>query len=85
MLPYPKGFDINKKHFSYCSSIYFVVIYYSDLNNLAIGIRVLSLAKEGILFFLFFSEFFKKKKEGRDTLDNNYSFMCKICKNLLYI
>jgi hypothetical protein len=64
MLPYPKGFDINKKYFSYWSSISFVVIYYSDLNNLAIGIRVLSLAKEGILFFLFFFRIFREEKRG---------------------
>jgi hypothetical protein len=71
VLPYLKGLVIIKCGFFYlaCGSIVysvFVVIIFVDLFwFLTIGIRALSLAKEGKICFLFLQNFFsREEKEG---------------------
>jgi hypothetical protein len=36
-------------------------------------------------FFFLFLEIFSRRQEGCDTLDDYFSFMCKICRNWLRI
>jgi hypothetical protein len=64
VLPYPQGFDSNKRFFAYCYSISIVMILYSVLWFLTIGIISLSLAKEGKNVFLFLHKFSREEKEG---------------------
>jgi hypothetical protein len=64
VLPYLKGFLIIKWWFY----ILFLYIHYGvfvfNIWYLTIGIRAISLAKEGNIFFLFLQSFSREEKEG---------------------
>jgi hypothetical protein len=61
----PQGFDIIKCGFSILFLYYLCGDYILDLFwFLTIGIRALSLAKEGKNFFLFLQKFSREEKEG---------------------
>jgi hypothetical protein len=73
-----------------CGSIVysvFVMIIFVDLFRfLTSGIRALSLAEIVGKYFLFLQNFFSdKKKEGRDIPEIFSIFLCKNCRNRLYI
>jgi hypothetical protein len=85
VFPYLKGFLIIKVWFSILFSEYLWCFCIQVFGILTSGIRALSLARSVGKFFFFFADFFGEEKEGRDIPDNLCIFMCKICRNGLYI
>jgi hypothetical protein len=64
VFPYLKGLHNNKVIFPILFCVSIVVILFAYIWYLTSGIKALSLATKKGIFFLYFADFFKKKKRG---------------------